>query len=206
MSLEYADRVKETTDTTGTGTYDLEGAQTGFQSFVTSVGTTNECKYTVTDGTDWEVGRGVVTDAAPDTLSRGTILDSSNSGSAVSWSAGSKDVFLTFPAADIQGVASAWVVFDGTIATPVPISSYNVSDIVDLGTGDYEVTVVNVDIASSVANGSMTSTSGRMDEISLSRTASRIAVKTFKSFTPTDNTAVATDSPLIAVTVFGGRA
>lgn len=98
MPILTADRVKETTTTTGTGTYSLAGAATGFRGFVAGIGSTNQCYYTVTDGTDWETGLGTVTDAGTDTLSRDTILASSNSGSAVSWSAGSKDVFVTFPA------------------------------------------------------------------------------------------------------------
>jgi hypothetical protein len=96
MALVVKDRVKETTTTTGTGTYTLAGAATGFQSFAV-VGDGNATYYTVTDGTDWEVGVGTYT-ASGTTLSRNTILASSNSGSAVNWGAGSKDVFLTYPA------------------------------------------------------------------------------------------------------------
>jgi len=98
MTHTIADRVKETTDTTGTGTYNLDGASSGFQSFVAGVGTTNTCTYCCTDNTDWEVGVGTVTDAATDTLSRDTILASSNSGAAVNWGAGTKTIFCTVPA------------------------------------------------------------------------------------------------------------
>lgn len=93
-----ADRVKETTTTTGTGTYDLAGAATGFAGFVAAIGDGKACYYTVEDGTDWEVGIGTVTDASPDTLSRDTILASSNGDAAVNWGAGTKDVFVTIPA------------------------------------------------------------------------------------------------------------
>jgi hypothetical protein len=96
MALVVKDRVKETTTTTGTGTYTLAGAATGFQSFAV-VGDGNATYYTVTNGTDWEVGVGTYTSSGT-TLSRDTILASSNSGSAVNWGAGSKDVFLTYPA------------------------------------------------------------------------------------------------------------
>jgi hypothetical protein len=96
MALVVKDRVKETTTTTSTGTYTLAGAATGFQSFAV-VGDGNATYYTVTDGTDWEVGVGTYTSSGT-TLSRDTILASSNSGSAVNWGAGSKDVFLTYPA------------------------------------------------------------------------------------------------------------
>lgn len=96
MALVLKDRVKETTSTTGTGTLTLNGAATGYQAF-SVIGDGNTTYYTITDGTDWEVGVGTYT-ASGTTLSRDTILDSSNSGSAVDWGAGDKDVFCTYPA------------------------------------------------------------------------------------------------------------
>lgn len=96
MALVYKDRVKETTTTEGTGTYTLAGAATGFQAF-SAIGDGNTCYYCATDDTDWEVGLGTYT-ASGTTLARTTILASSNSGSAVSWGAGSKDVFVVAPA------------------------------------------------------------------------------------------------------------
>ena len=118
MALVLKDRVKETTTTTGTGTLTLAGAVTGFQSF-SVLGDGNTTYYTITDGTDWEVGIGTYTSSGT-TLSRDTILESSNSGSAVNWGAGSKDVFLTYPAErSVSGSASA-------LAIPDPGSSGNV--------------------------------------------------------------------------------
>lgn len=99
MARVFADRVKETTTTTGTGTVTLAGAVTGYQSFAT-VGDGNTCYYCITDDTDWEVGEGTYT-ASGTTLSR-SVIASSNSDSAVNWGAGSKDVFLTAPAKHIQ--------------------------------------------------------------------------------------------------------
>jgi hypothetical protein len=98
MALVIADRVKETTATTGTGTITLAGAESGFQSFA-AVGDGNTTFYTIAgQGTsEWEVGIGTYT-ASGTTLSRDTILASSNSGSAVNFSAGTKDVFVTYPA------------------------------------------------------------------------------------------------------------
>ena len=95
MALVIKDRVKETTTTTGTGTYTLAGAEVGFQSFST-IGNGNTTYYTVTNGGDWEVGIGTYT-ASGTTLARTTILSSSNSNNAVSWSAGEKFVFVTQP-------------------------------------------------------------------------------------------------------------
>jgi len=96
MALVVKDRVKETTTTTGTGTLTLAGAADGFQSF-SVIGDGNTTYYAITDGTDWEVGIGTYTSSGT-TLSRDTILESSNSGSAVNWGAGEKEVFVTYPA------------------------------------------------------------------------------------------------------------
>ena len=98
MALVLADRVKETTTTTGTGTVTLAGAVTGFQSF-SVVGNGNTTYYTIAgQGTaEWEVGIGTYTSAGT-TLARTTVLASSNSGSLVTFSAGTKDVFVTYPA------------------------------------------------------------------------------------------------------------
>ena len=100
MALVINDRVKETSTTTGTGTFDLNGAATGFETFVAGIGNTNTTYYCIFNQgtTEFEVGIGTVTDASTDTLSRDTIISSSNSDSAVSFTAGTKDVFCTLPA------------------------------------------------------------------------------------------------------------
>ena len=100
MALVVNDRVKETSTTTGTGTFDLAGAASGFQTFVAGVGDTNTTYYAIFNQgtTEWEVGLGTVTDAATDTLARTTVITSSNSGSAVDFASGTKDVFCTLPA------------------------------------------------------------------------------------------------------------
>lgn len=98
MALIVADRVKETTTTTGTGTVTLLGAATGYQSF-SAIGNGNTTYYTIADqtGSNWEVGIGTYTSSGT-TLSRDTVLASSNSGSLVSFTAGTKDVFCDYPA------------------------------------------------------------------------------------------------------------
>jgi hypothetical protein len=97
MALVVRDRVKTTTTTTGTGTLTLGAAASGFQAF-SVIGDGNTTYYTITDTVtgDWEVGIGVYT-ASGTTLSRDTVLDSSNGGSLVSFVAGSKDVFVVYP-------------------------------------------------------------------------------------------------------------
>jgi hypothetical protein len=101
MALVLNDRVRETSTTSGTGTLNLAGAVTGWQTFVAGIATGNTTYYAIhEEGTaNWEVGVGTVTDATPDTLSRDTILTSSNSGSAVSFAGGTLNVFCTLPAA-----------------------------------------------------------------------------------------------------------
>jgi hypothetical protein len=97
MAFVLADRVKETTTTTGTGTVTLLGASTGYQSF-SAIGNGNSTYYTIAGQTssEWEVGIGTYTSSGT-TLSRTTVLSSSNSGSLVNFSAGTKDVFVTQP-------------------------------------------------------------------------------------------------------------
>ena len=94
MALLIKDRIKETSTTSGTGTLTLDGASTGFASF-SEIGSGNTTYYVITNSTDWEVGIGTV---GTGTLSRDTILASSNAGSAVSWTSAIKDVFCTYPA------------------------------------------------------------------------------------------------------------
>ena len=112
MALVVKDRVKETTTTTGTGTVTLGGAAAGFQSF-TAIGDGNTTYYTIYDqpAGEWEVGIGTYT-ASGTTLSRDTVLSSSNAGSLVNFGAGSKSVFCTNPAerAVYQDVAGSYPV------------------------------------------------------------------------------------------------
>jgi hypothetical protein len=98
MALVVKDRVKSSTTTTGTGTITLGAAAIGFQAF-SVIGDGNTTYYTITDTVNgtWEVGIGTYT-ASGTTLSRDTVLESSSSGSLVSFAAGTKDVFVAYPA------------------------------------------------------------------------------------------------------------
>jgi len=98
MPLVVRDRVNETSTTTGTGTFTLAGAVTGFQSF-SAIGNGNTTYYAIVlqGGSEWEVGLGTYTSSGT-TLSRTTVLSSSNSGSLVNFSAGTKNVFCNYPA------------------------------------------------------------------------------------------------------------
>ena len=99
MALVINDRVKETTTTTGTGTLTLAGAVTGFETFAAGVGNSNTTYYAVTlPGTsEFEVGLGTLSSDSS-TIARTTVISSSNSDSAVNFSAGTKTIFCTIPA------------------------------------------------------------------------------------------------------------
>jgi len=125
MALIVADRVQETTTTTGTGTYTLAGAKDGFQSFA-AVGDGNTCYYAITDGTDWETGIGTFT-LSGTTLARTTIIESSNSDAAVNWGAGSKDIFVTLPASKATVLdASGNATFTGDVTFEGATSGRNI--------------------------------------------------------------------------------
>ena len=96
MALVFADRVKETTTTTSTSDYALGGAVNGFQTFA-AIGNGNTTYYVCTDDSDFEIGVGTYSTTGP-TLARTTIIASTNSGNAVNWGAGSKNIFVSEPA------------------------------------------------------------------------------------------------------------
>lgn len=128
MALVIADRVKETTTTTGTSDLALGGAASGgFQTFASGVGANNTCYYAISDGTNWEVGLGTL-DGAGTTLARTTVLSSSAGTSKVSLAVGSKDVFATYPAeTSAFGTGNQSIVTNNTsISTSSTIgTSYN---------------------------------------------------------------------------------
>ena len=122
MALVVKDRVKVSSTTTGTGTFTLGAAAAGFQDF-SVIGDGNTTYYTIAGvgSNEWEVGIGTYT-ASGTTLSRDTILESSNSGSAVDFSAGDKDVFVTYP-------AERSVYVDGSTITPATSSRLGFSNL-----------------------------------------------------------------------------
>lgn len=142
MALVLKDRVKETTTTTGTGTLTLAGASAGFQSFA-AIGNGNTTYYAIVDSNSgaWEVGTGTYTSSGT-TLSRTTVLSSSNSGTLVNFGAGSKDVFCTYPSE--QGV---WLDASGNVVQNT-FASLTVTGAATLGSGTINaVPTVGTDIA-----------------------------------------------------------
>jgi hypothetical protein len=119
MALVIADRVLETTTTTGTGAVTLAGAETGYESFGTAIGDGNTTYYTIAvdGGADWEVGIGIYTSSGT-SLSRDTVLASSNSDNLVNFGAGTKSVFVTYAAGkavylDASGIPNANIATTG---------------------------------------------------------------------------------------------
>jgi hypothetical protein len=131
MALVFANRVQETTATTGTGTITLAGAVSGYQSFA-AIGNANTCYYTITSGTAWEVGIGTYTSAGT-TLSRDTVLSSSAGGTTKITLAGTSTVFVTYPAEksvnlDASGNATALgVPASGTVTNLTGTASININ-------------------------------------------------------------------------------
>lgn len=121
MALVYADRAMETTTTTGTGTVTLAGAVTGHRAFGTALSDGDSVYYTIesADLSAWEVGIGTYT-ASGTTLSRDTVLASTNSNAAVNFGSGTKRVFVTAPARALHGIPSPGDVKMGAYATPDP--------------------------------------------------------------------------------------
>jgi len=93
MALVVKDRVRENSTTTGTGTFTLSGAVSGFQTFSSAIGNGNTTYYCIVNQAEWEVGLGTV---GGGTLSRDTVL-SSSTGSKISFTSGTKEVFCTYP-------------------------------------------------------------------------------------------------------------
>lgn len=162
MALVLADRVKETTTTTGTGTVTLLGASTGFQSFAV-IGDANTTYYTIAGqtGNEWEVGIGTYTSSGT-TLARTTVLSSSNGGSAVNFSAGTKDVFVTQPSSRTVYVGANDQTIIGANAAQgnmgVLVNATTISNNYTIGSGYNGFSVGPVTVASGVA---VTVTSGQ---------------------------------------------
>ena len=156
MALVVKDRVKETTTTTGTGTYTLGGAVTGFETFTSNLSNADTTYYVCTDGTDFEVGIGTFTSSGT-TLARTTILASSNSNNEVNWSSGTREIFITYPAdksvfldasgnltlgADLSVGDDLALASDGAIITFGADADINLTHVADTGlttNGDFTV-------------------------------------------------------------------
>jgi hypothetical protein len=169
MALVVKDRVQETSTTTGTGTFTLAGAVSGFQSF-SVIGNANTTYYTIVGGAEWEVGLGTYTSSGT-TLSRDTVLASSAGGTTkVTFSAGTKNVFVTYPADkaiyddDAGNVIALGTPASATLtnATGLPISTgvsglgTNVATALGTAVGSAGSVVVNGGVLGTPSSGTLT--------------------------------------------------
>ena len=158
MALVLKDRVKETSTTAGTGTLTLDGAVSGFQSF-SAVGNGNSTYYAIVDNITgaWEVGIGTYTSSGT-TLSRTTVLSSSNAGSLVTFAANSKDVFVTYPSErgvwlDSAGNVLVQYEFNTINATTANITTANLTSGTISTTPTNNTDIVNKQYADAIASG-----------------------------------------------------
>jgi len=144
MALVLNDRVRETSTDSGTGTLDLAGAVTGWETFVAGVGTTNTTYYAIhEEGTaNWEVGTGTVTDATPDTLSR-TAITSSNSDNLVDFNSGGSsntlNVFCTLPASkttDMTLTTGGDILYASAANTPARLAKGTALQVLQMNSGE----------------------------------------------------------------------
>ena len=174
MALVINNRVRETTSTTGTGAVTLGGAVGGFQSFAAGIGNDNTTYYAISinSESEWEVGLGTL-NSDSSTLTRTTVLESSNSDSAVDFSAGSKEVFCTLPSEkavyldgsgnQVGGFTSLADDSSPQLGGDLDVVTYDILstsnrdiDIIPHGTGDVNLGADTVQVGDNDANATIT--------------------------------------------------
>lgn len=164
MAHVLADRVKETSTTTGTGTLTLAGAVANFRTFTSVLANGDTTLYAIIhqSANEWEVGLGTFTTSGT-TLARTTVLGSSNAGSAVNLSAGTKHVAITLTTAGrIPGIAFTSAVTPAVSdGAALGSGSLNWSDLFLSGGGvisfnNGDVTITHVTNALTVSGGQLT--------------------------------------------------
>jgi len=174
MALVINNRVRETTATTGTGAVTLAGAVDGFQTFAAGIGNSNTTYYAISLNTanEWEVGLGTL-NGDSSTLTRTTVLESSNSDSAVDFAAGSKEIFCTLPSekavyldgsdAQVGGFSSLADDSSPQLGADLDVVTYDIVstanrdiDIIPNGTGDVNLGADSVQVGDNDANATIT--------------------------------------------------
>ena len=177
MALVINDRVKENSTTSGTGTLNLAGAVTGFDTFVSGIGDTNTTYYAIFEqGTaNWEVGLGTVGDATPDTLARTTVITNSlGNTSKISFAGATLDVFCTLPASKSLYLTAAGALANATVITDANINATGTASSSTFLRGDNSWTAVS--------GGSITTAGETFDnynEISSSVDTTLVATKNY---------------------------
>ena len=176
MALVINDRVKETSTTSGPGTISLDGAATGFDTFVSGIGDTNTTYYAIFEqGTaNWEVGIGTVGDATPDTLARTTVITNSlGNTDKISFAGATLDVFCTLPASkavyldgsgdQVGGFTSLAADGSPQLGANLDVVTFDIVstsnrdiDIIPNGTGDVNLGADAVQIGDNDANATLT--------------------------------------------------
>jgi hypothetical protein len=125
MAFVVADRVAEITVTTGTGAVTMAGASAGYQTWLAGIGNGNSSYYTIASDTQWEVGIGTY-NSGTNTLTRDSVISSSNAGALVNFSAGTKNVMCTGPASGVSLGRTGMTLHKQTIDVDVVIpAGYN---------------------------------------------------------------------------------
>jgi len=174
MALVINNRVRETTSTTGTGAQTLAGAVDGFQTFAAGIGNSNTTYYAISlnSASEWEVGLGTL-NSDSSTLTRTTVLESSNADSAVDFAAGSKEVFCTLPSekavyldasdAQVGGFSSLAADSSPQLGGDLDVVTYDIVstanrdiDIIPNGTGDVNLGADSVQVGDNDANATIT--------------------------------------------------
>lgn len=229
MALVFKDRVKVTSTTTGTGTFTLGSAVTGYQSF-SVIGDGNTTQYTIVDDAgNWEVGTGTYTSSGT-TLSRDTVLESSNSNSLVNFPAGTKTVFVTY-AADksvtidntatltnktMSGASNTFSNIPNSALVTTPVTS--VSGTSPISSSGGTTPTVSISQASGSTNGYLSSTdwttfnnkgSGSVTSVAVSAgtgiSVSGSPITTSGTITVTNTGVTSVNGSTGAVTVTGGQ-
>jgi hypothetical protein len=192
MALVVKDRVKQQTTTTGTGTITLSGSYTGFDTFA-QIGNSNTTYYVITDdGTgDWEVGLGTYTSSGT-TLSRDTILASSNSGSAVNLGAGTKVVFCGYPAGK-----SVYLDASGNIGVAGTVSATNITGATVTATSNIHTPSLS---ATNITAGTVTATSIHTPSLSVTNFTAATVTATSNIHTPSLSATNITAATITATT------
>jgi len=216
MALVVADRVKETTTSTGTGAISLGGAEPNFRTFSSVLSDADTTYYAIIDDNNlaFEVGLGTYASSG-NTITRTTVLASSNSNNAVSFGAGTKDVFLTYPAdksvnRDASGDVS---VSGGVTATQVDLTGQGDLRLQDASGGQYVALQAPATVGSSFTF-TLPSADGSADQLLKTDGSGNLSFTTVNaspSFTATASGALANGDPVIlnsdgTVTVVSGRA